>query len=92
MIRYTPEALDDYERLYDWLADRDARLCDRFVATLRQTETRIAKRPLMFPLASGGETRKCLMRFGRRVYVIYFVEDGDDQIIVRMWHGREERR
>ncbi len=32
------------------------------------------------------------MRFGGSVYVLYYVVDGADQTIVRMWHGREERR
>lgn len=31
------------------------------------------------------------MRFGRSVYVIYFLIEGDNQIILRVWHGHEAR-
>jgi hypothetical protein len=27
------------------------------------------------------------MRLGRHVYVLHYIIDGDDQVIVRVWHG-----
>ena len=92
MLRYSAEALGDVERLHSRLIERDAGVADRFLAHLRQTEQKIASRPLLYPRAQNAEdARKCLMRFGRSVYVIYDCIDGDDQVIVRIWHGREIR-
>jgi plasmid stabilization system protein ParE len=92
MIRYTPDARKDVLRLYAWQAARSEELAERFRELLKETENRIAARPKMFPPAAGGDARKCLMRFGRSVYVLYFTIDGEDQVILRVWHGREERR
>lgn len=91
MIRYTPEARADVDRLYAWRLVYSADLAERFLQLLGQTEERIAARPLLYPLSAGGEARKCLMRLGRHVYVLHYVIDGDDQVIVRIWHGREDR-
>lgn len=92
MIRYRPEAEADLVRLYAWQSARDGRLAEKFQQLLVATEKRIAARPQMFPLLAGGEMRKCLMRFGRSAYVIYFIIEGDDQVVLRVWHGREARR
>ena len=79
MIIYRRDARADILRHYAWYLARDERLLDRFEALVHRTEKRI-------------DARKCLMRFGRSVYVIYFLVEGDDQIILRVWHGREARR
>jgi plasmid stabilization system protein ParE len=85
-------ALEDVDRLRAWWIARDMAIAERFLEHLLKTEHRIAARPLLFPPSADGQTRVCLMRFGRFAYVVYFVVDGADQIIVRIWHGREERR
>jgi hypothetical protein len=33
--------------------------------------------------------RRYVMKFGKSTYVINYIEDGADQIVVRIWHGRE---
>lgn len=92
MIRYAPEARADVLRLHAFQKQRSSALASRWRQLLDRTERRIAERPHLFPPSADGEARKCLMRFGRSVYVVHFVIDGDDQIIVRLWHGRESRR
>ncbi len=91
MIRWAEDALGDLERVHTWLLLRDEASAAHFVALLKKTEARIAHRPMQFPAASAGAARKCLMRLGRSVYVIYFAPDGEDQIIRRLWHGREAK-
>ncbi len=92
MIIYSREALADIDRLFAWLEVRSVAAAGRFVAALRGSLANIAKRPLLYPTTRDGRARKCLMFFGRAAYVIYYVIDGDDQVVVRIWHGREERR
>jgi len=43
-------------------------------------------------MAPARRARKYLLHLGRTAYVIYYREKGDDQVIVRIGHGREERR
>lgn len=92
MITYSQEALADVERLFVWLQARSPDAAARFVAGLRRAAARIAERPLLYLAAGDGSVRKCLMHFGGSAYVIYFQIEGADQVILRIWHGREERR
>lgn len=91
MIDYAPAALDDIERLHAWLATRSSQAATRFLALLNHAEQNIAAQPNGYPLAGDGVIRKCLLSLGRSVYVIYYVIDDENQIILRLWHGREQR-
>jgi plasmid stabilization system protein ParE len=92
MIRYRREALVDVDRLLAWWLERSDVVAQRFLDRVLDTEQRIASRPGLFPPSKDGDTRRCLMRFGRSVYVLHFIIEGADQVIVRIWHGREDRR
>jgi plasmid stabilization system protein ParE len=92
VIAYSSEGLADIDRLFTWLEARNPDAAARFLAALRQTAQRITERPLLHPVVDDGALRKCLMRFGGSAYVIYYAIEGENQIIVRVWHGREERR
>jgi plasmid stabilization system protein ParE len=91
MIRYAAEALDDVERLYRWLLDRDAAAAGNWLTRLQEAEALIARAPHRWPSSAGGAARRYIMRFGRSRYVIHFVEDGTDAVILRIWSGREQR-
>ena len=92
MIRYAPVALHDVRRLHGWLVERDAaRAAGKLMRRLADAERRIAERPNGWPLTQSGLARRYLMRLGRSTYVVHYVVDGDDQVIVRIWHGREDR-
>jgi plasmid stabilization system protein ParE len=89
VIRYSDEALEDVARLTKSLAARDERLAYGFFEMLDGAEHRIAAHPETWPRV--GRARKYLMEFGATRYVIHYVEDGADQVIQRIWHGREDR-
>lgn len=91
MIRYTPDALDDLERLYRWLLDRNPIAAERFLERLAEAARRIAERPMAWPPSADGRARRHVMRFGRSAYVLHYVIDDLDQVIVRVWHGRQRR-
>lgn len=93
MIVYSAEALADAVRLTDWLADRGApEAAARFRLLLTEAGAKIARNPRGWPRIGDGEIRKFLMHLGRTAYVVYYVDEAADQIIVRIWHGREGRR
>lgn len=92
MIRYAVDAVHDVRRLHRWLRDRGAEgAAAKLSARLLDTERRIANDPGGWPLTDSGLARRVLMRLGRSTYVIHYVVDGEDQVIVRVWHGREDR-
>lgn len=91
MISYSDAALTDLERLYRWLLERNSNTARRFLDDLKRAEAFIAANPSACAAAAGGAARRHIMRFGASAYVIYFVEDGADQVIVRLWHGRKAR-
>ncbi|MET0547467.1 MAG: type II toxin-antitoxin system RelE/ParE family toxin [Caulobacterales bacterium] len=91
MIRYSDAALDDVERLYRWLLDRNPSASRRFLKRLKAAEDFIAGKTAACMNVQSGVARRYIVRFSGAAYVIYFVEDGADQIIVRIWHGREAR-
>jgi plasmid stabilization system protein ParE len=91
MIRYSAEALDDIERLYRWLLERDVRAAARFLTRLEDSAAQIARSPSRWPPSADGQARRYILRFGRSRYVIHFVENAGDALIVRIWHGREQR-
>lgn len=91
MIRYTAEAIDDVARLRQWLLDRRVSAVPRFLARLKEAEAQISANPRAWPESANGEARRYLLRFRRSVYVLHYVEDDGDQIIVRLWHSQEQR-
>ena len=92
MIRYAGAALQDVRRLHLWLVERGAaRAAEKLMHRLADAERRIAEHPEGWPLTRSGLARRALMRLGRSTYVIHYVVDGEDQVIVRIWHGREDR-
>jgi hypothetical protein len=62
-----------------------------WLTRLQESETLIARAPYRWPHSANGAARRYTMRFGRSRYVIHFVEDGADAVIVRIWSGREQR-
>ncbi len=89
---FSREAEDDVDRLFTWLLVRNPGAAARFLAALKQATARITEHPERYPRAGeDAAVRKHLMRFGGAAYVIYYVVEGDDQVLVRVWHGRERR-
>lgn len=89
MIRYSDAALTDVQRLTASLAERDHRLALRFFELLDEAERKIASHPATWPRA--GRARKVHLTLGAVKYLVHYIEIGDDQEIVRIWHGREDR-
>jgi plasmid stabilization system protein ParE len=91
MIIYAPDAQKDVRRLYCWLLERNSTAARRWLADLDAALVQIAAGPSAWPLTSKGDARKYFMKFGRSQYTIHYLERGDDQVIQRVWHGREQR-
>ncbi len=89
--QWTAKALIDTERLYFFLAqyDRDAAL--NLVAHLDAAPAKLVAHPRLGERVEGyvaKEVRK--LSIGR--YVMHYEIIGDQILILRLWHAREERR
>lgn len=91
MIRYSAEAEADIRRLHNWLFTRHRPAALRFLEALEEAENAIGAAAHSFPQNDDRMSRRYIFRFGRSCYVMHYLQDGDDVVVVRLWHGREER-
>lgn len=92
-IKWLPEALDDIQRLYDFLLTKDINAAKRAGASilkgsnLLKTSPRIGK-----PMSDESDRREIFIAFGAGAYVIrYKFESKDTIIVIRVWHSKENR-
>jgi plasmid stabilization system protein ParE len=87
-LRFTAKALDDLERLHEFVEEKNPAAADRIRRQLLACFQTLLEQPL------GGRPVKSLpvRQWVTGDYVIrYLIEDKQSLIIVRIWHGREDR-
>jgi plasmid stabilization system protein ParE len=92
-LKWLPEAVDDFERLYFFLLDKDTDAANNAArnmlkgADLLKVTPRIGR-----PMPDEGDRRELFLAFGAGAYVIrYKLESADMVVIIRIWHSRENR-
>ncbi len=91
MIVYAPAADCDVARLHDWLLERSPSAAKWFSMQLQSAERRISARPRAFRLLNDGETRRHSFRINRTTYLVDYLIEPDQIVVVRVWHGRQDR-
>jgi plasmid stabilization system protein ParE len=87
------QSRDDLQRLYDFLLDKDPLAAKRAVQVIREG----AKQLLRFPeigrrMNDDTERRELIVPFGAGAYVLrYRRRDGEEIVVLRVWHSRELR-
>lgn len=95
-VRFTPEALDDLERLYDFalqLDDGDWTLAERALDAIRNGITLLEVSPFSCRKASPDNTflRELIIAFGTSGYVALFeIEDAKTVTVLAVRHQRED--
>jgi plasmid stabilization system protein ParE len=87
-LQFTGKALEDLERLHEFVAEKNPAAADRIRNQLLDTFQTLLKQPM------GGKPVKSLpvRQWVAGDYVIrYLIENEQNLIIVRIWHGREDR-
>jgi len=87
-LQFTAKALKDLERLHKFVAKKNPTAADRIRNQLLETFQTLLKQP------KGGKPVKSLpvRQWVAGDYVIrYLIENEQNLIIVRIWHGRENR-
>lgn len=91
VIVYAPDAEHDVERLHGWYMSRSARAAEAFMARLALAEHRIELRPGAYRMLSDGETRRYSFRINRTVYLMDYLVEAKQIVVLRVWRGRQER-
>jgi plasmid stabilization system protein ParE len=73
------------------LASASLKSAENFVARLALAEARIEARPRTYRLLHDRETRRYSFKINRISYLIDYLIEPDQILVLRIWHGRQER-
>lgn len=91
-MKWLPEALEDLERLHQFLAKVSPEAAQRAAATILDGADQLEANPMIGRLQESG-AREWFVPFGVGSYVLrYRLDEQGSPIVLRVWHGREERR
>lgn len=92
-VRFTEEAVEDLNRLYDFLLERDQQAARRAVEAIRKATEFLTDFPFACRKAEGGNAfmRELVIPFGSAGYVALFeIEDNETVTVVAIRHQRED--
>jgi plasmid stabilization system protein ParE len=93
-VRLTEEAVEDLDRLYEFMLDHDLALAERALAAIEHGLTLLAYSPFSCRkalLQKNPRWREILIPFGHSGYVVLFEIDDDRTVtITAVRHQREE--
>jgi toxin ParE1/3/4 len=93
MILLSRDAVDDIERLRDFLDRNNPDAARRALASIWAAIDRLQEFPDLGMSTEDAGIRQIVVRFGVSGYIVRYAvlrEDGDI-LITRIWHGREAR-
>ncbi len=92
-IVWREHALEDIDRLYNFLFEKDVQAAAKAAqvilrgSSLLEESSRLGR-----PMADGTGRRELFIPFGAGFYVLRYFLTSDTVVIVRVWHGREDRK
>jgi plasmid stabilization system protein ParE len=91
---WLPEALDDIERLYAFLAGKNAEAARNAVLCIKAAAQQLEQFPLIGRrMDDETERREIFAAFGAGAYVLRYRPDAQGNVVViRVWHSRELRQ
>lgn len=93
-IVVAPEVAADLERLRQFLIDESPEAAARAGALLETAMLSLEDFPGRGRPTGVADVRELIVPFGNSAYVLRYghLADADTVVILRVWHGREERR
>lgn len=93
-VKWLPEALDDLERLFEFLRKKNPDAAARAAQTILDGATLLVTSPrLGRPMPDKTDRRELFVPFASGAYVLrYILEQGKTPVILRVWHSRELRQ
>ena len=92
-VKWLPEALDDLERLFVFLREKNPSAAARAAQTILDGAHLLLTSPrLGRPMPDQTQRREMFIPFASGAYVLrYMLEDDTTPVIIRVWHSRESR-
>ena len=92
-LRWLPPALDDMERLIDFLHEKSPSAADKAAAAILEGAELLLTAPrLGRALPDNTGRRELVIPFAGGAYVLHYLLEGRETIVIlRVWHSREER-
>jgi plasmid stabilization system protein ParE len=92
-IVWRERTLEDITRLYDFLYKKNEEAAAKAAQVILRGSSLLEESPrLGRPMADGTGRRELLIPFGAGFYVIRYFLTTETVVIVRVWHGREDRK
>lgn len=91
-MKWLPEALEDLERLHQFLMSAGPDAAQRAAAAILEGADQLEANPMIGRLHEHG-AREWFIPFGVAAYVLrYRLDEEGNPVVIRVWHSREERR
>ena len=90
-LKWSPAAVADVQRLRAFIEPHNSSAARHAAASLKQAASTLLMHPGIGKRLEGRQDRELFVTFGQRGYVIRYRLDGDDLVILRIWHGLEDR-
>ncbi|BCL34373.1 type II toxin-antitoxin system RelE/ParE family toxin [Nostoc sp. MS1] len=91
-VIWLPEALTDLVRLFDFLKLKNENTAFQAAQVIREAGFSLADNPYKGTvLEDGSGRRKLVVPFGKYGYVIHYYLEDETVLILRVYHGRENR-
>jgi len=92
-VVWRERALGDISRLYDFLFEKNEEAAAKAAQVILRGSLLLEESPrLGRPMADGTGRRELFIPFGSGFYVLRYFLVSNTLVIVRVWHGREDRR
>jgi plasmid stabilization system protein ParE len=92
-VVWRERALVDIDRLYNFLFTKNEEAAAKAAQVILRGSSLLEDSPrLGRPMADGTGRRELFIPFGSGFYVLRYLLTNDVIVIVRVWHGREDRK
>ena len=93
MILFSPDAVDDVERLRSFLDQSNPGAARRALTLIWTAIDRLQEFPKLGIATADTDIRQVVVRFGASGYIVRYavIHATKDILITRIWHGREAR-
>lgn len=88
---WSPAARRDLVRLRQFIEPHNPAAARRAASALRKAGDLLREQPGIGKRIEGRDDRELIVPFGKRAYLLRYRLHEDTIVILRIWHGREER-